>query len=232
MASTRTLDWRTTWLLDKFGIYKCWAIKDESPAQLVWKSVSKAIVALLEDQFEHLDAKDKDLMVEMFMIGRKQATCNPTILFSCESKTSRQRAMDLVQKKRILAAHPGVLIAECARLPRLLATDKSSSLDLSPGVYASGGFHHCGISVLIIESDGGPPRKATIGGIVCIGDDSYGLTANHPFSKASANDRTEEPDTEFAFYGLGDPEDDGSDDGVLSAEMTSQGRRVQSHLMN
>jgi hypothetical protein len=218
--------------MDKFGIYKCWAIKDKSPAQLVWKSVSKAIVALLEDQFEHLDAKDKDLMVEMFMIGRKQATCNPTILFSCESKISRQRAMELVQKKRILAAHPGVLIAECARLPRLLAADKSSSLDLSPGVYASGDLHHCGISVLIIESEGGSPRKATIGGIVCIGDDSYGLTANHPFSKAPANDRTKEPDTEFAFYGLGDPEDDSSDDEVLSAEMTSQGRRVQSHLMN
>jgi hypothetical protein len=218
--------------MDKFGIIKCWAIKDKSPAQLVWKSVCKEIVALLEDQFEHLNAKDKDLMIEMFMMGRKQATCTPTILFSCESKTSRQRAMNLVQKKRILAAHPGVRMAECARLPCLLAIDKIPSLDLSPGVYASGDLHHCGLSVFIVESDGGPPRKATIGGIVCIGDDNYGLTANHPFLKASTNDRTEEPDIEFAFYGLSDPEDDGSDDEVLSAEMTSQGRRVQSHLIN
>jgi hypothetical protein len=212
--------------MDRLGIHKCWAVRDKSPAQLAWKSVSRAILALLEDQFEHLDAKDEDLMVEMFMIGRRPAACNPTILFSCESKTSRQRAMDLVQKKKILAPHPGVLMAGCARLPRLLATDKISSLELSPGVYTSGDVSLCGMSVLIIEPNGETPQKATIGGIVCIGDNFYGLTANHPFSKASRNDRNEEPDIGFAFYGISDPDDDGSEDEFLSAEMTSQGKKI------
>jgi hypothetical protein len=31
--------------------------------------VSKSIVSLIEDQYEHLNAKGADLLVEMFMIG-------------------------------------------------------------------------------------------------------------------------------------------------------------------
>lgn len=218
--------------MDVLGIYKCWSIKDKSPAQLVWKNVSRAIVALLEDQFEHLDAEDEDLMVEMFMIGRKLATCSPTILFSCECKTSRQRAMDLVQKRRILAPYPGVLMAECARLPRLLATDKLSGMELSTGVYANEDLRHCGISVLVVGYNGGPPRKATIGGMVRIGDEHYGLTANHPFSKALGGEENDEPDTEFAFYGLGEPDGDGSDNEIFSAERTSQGKRMKRQKMH
>jgi hypothetical protein len=51
-----------------------------------WKTVSRSIITLLEDQYEHLDAKDSELMVEMFMIGRKAACSVPTILFCCEGQ--------------------------------------------------------------------------------------------------------------------------------------------------
>ena len=168
-------------------------------------------------------------MIEMFMIGRKPNSCSPTILFSCESKGCRHKAMEFVQKKAILAGHPGVLMAESSRLPRPLALgdesaplDEAEPLDLPPGVYRNGPFKSCGMAVLIAGNHGGPPRKATLGGIICIEDDHYGVTAAHAFVEAKEHKTHDEGEIEFAFYGLGEP-DDSTDDENNSVEMTSQG---------
>lgn len=123
--------------LDSLGRYKCWSLREESPAHTVWKSVSQGIISLLEDQFEHLEAGDSELMIEMFMIGRKAAKSTPTILFSCESKICRQRAMELVQKKGILNNHPSILMAESSRLPRLLALGDELAISALPLTYPS-----------------------------------------------------------------------------------------------
>jgi len=210
--------------MDVLGRYKCWTLKEKSPAHLVWKVVSKTIKFLLEDQFEHLDSDDKELMVEMLMIGRKEVTASPTILFSCDHKVSRRRAMELVQKKEILFPHPGVLMAECSRLPRLLAREGVPETKLSPGVYASWPLKHAGISILISSASGGPLRKATLGGLVLIDGIYYGLTAGHAFLNDKELDRQMTPDNEFAFYGLGEPEYSSEDeDSLLDATTGSQG---------
>jgi hypothetical protein len=210
--------------LDLLGRYKCWSLKDKSPAHLVWKAVSKAITSLLDDQFEHLDAGGSDLMIEMFMVGRRMNSCSPTILFSCESKACRHKAMELVKKKAILASHPGVLMAESSRLPRLLALGEDSEiLNLPPGVYGNGPFKSCGMPILISGSHGGALRKATLGGIICIDEDYYGVTTAHAFVETKQEGIREDGDIEFAFYGLGEP-DDSTDDEDNSVEMTSQGK--------
>src|SRR4051812_11920653 len=54
---------------NSIGKPKCWNVREKSPAFLVWKAVSKTITALLDDQFEHLDTRGAELMVEMFMVG-------------------------------------------------------------------------------------------------------------------------------------------------------------------
>jgi hypothetical protein len=216
--------------MDRLGFYKCWSIKEESPAHIVWKKVSKPIITLLEDQFEHLDAKDNELIVEMFMIGRKPARCSPTILFSCVSKTPRSRAMGLVHKKGILTAHPGVRMAECSRFPLPLATEELPGLESSPGVYLYGTSGYGGLSVLILGKDGGPPRKATIGGIVCVDDQFYGLTARHPFSKKVTNEPVEkELDMAFDFFGSDDSE---ADNMSFSVDFTSQGKTIPYECSN
>ncbi|CZR68338.1 uncharacterized protein PAC_18237 [Phialocephala subalpina] len=211
--------------LDVLGVYKCWSLKDKSPAHLVWNKVYKAIITLVEDQFEHLDARDSDLVVEMFMIGRKARTSSPTVLFSCESKSCRRKVIELVQKNSILACHPGISMAECSRLPRLLAFGEGLEMPiLPPGVYVNGPLRSCGIDVLISGSHDKSPRKATIGGLVCVDDDYYGLTCAHAFSEAKEPDASGDRDLEFAFYGPDDP-DDSSDGENDSVGMTSQGKK-------
>ncbi|KAF4632425.1 hypothetical protein G7Y89_g5690 [Cudoniella acicularis] len=207
--------------LDLLGRYKCWSLKDKSPAHLVWKTVSKAIISLLEDRYEHLDAGGSDLMVEMFMTGRKPTTSSPTILFSCEGKTCRQTAMAMVQKKGILTDHPGVLMAECSKLPRPLALDEESDAPLlPPGIYLSGILRGFGTPVLIYTEEGKPPRKATVGGIITIDHELYGVTAAHAFFPPKEEEVSDNDDVEFAFFGDEQPYDSGDDEELV--ELTSQ----------
>lgn len=199
--------------LKPLGRHKCWSLKDKSQAAVLWKTLSRPIISLLEDQYEHLDAKDSELRVDMFMIGRKATSSIPTILFSCESKTPRRKAMDLVKKKGILDCHPGVQMAECSRLPRQLALGEDSELPLlPPGVYLDGPLRGCGIAVLISRDGIAPLRKATIGGIICIEDDYYGLTTAHAFDEAEEAGSSSDGDFEFAFYGPGQPADSSDDE--------------------
>jgi hypothetical protein len=216
--------------LDLLGRIKCWTVKDKSPAALAWKAISKSIINLLEDQYEHLDAKDSELLVEIYMIGKKPAKSSSTILFSCESKVCRQKAMELVKKKGILACHPGIRMAECSRLPRLLATGEESELPLlPPGVYLDGPLTSGGIAVLISRGSDTPLRKATVGGIVCIGDFCYGMTTAHAFvDTKELNKRVSNSigDIEFAFYGGHDSEQSSEDENEDFSTMTSQGKKV------
>ncbi|KAL2062786.1 hypothetical protein VTL71DRAFT_5858 [Oculimacula yallundae] len=202
--------------------YRCWIVKDKSPAYVVWKVVSKAIVSLLQDQFEHLDAGDSDLLFEMFMIGRKPTSSVPTILFSCEKKSCRQNAMALVQKKSMLASYPGVKMAQCSKMPKILAQgEESEPIFLPPGVYLNGPLRSCGTSVLISSELGIPPRIATIGGVVFIAGGMFGVTAGHAFRPVTEVEEDDDKDDEFSFFGESDPFDS-SDDGDELVKMTSQ----------
>lgn len=218
--------------LDILGRYKCWSLKDKSPAHTAWKSVSKAIISLLEDQFEHLDAGDSELMIEMFMVGRNPTRSSPTIIFSCETKTCRRKAMELVQKKGLLADQPGVLMAECSRLPRLLAPEEDSSYpSLPPGVYLNGPLRSYGIPVMIYVEGQRLPRRATIGGLVLIDGELFGFTAGHAFSETKEQDQRDNEDSEFRFFGGGDPYDiSDSEEELVGA--TSQGEKISEDSSN
>ncbi|KAH6672958.1 hypothetical protein B0J14DRAFT_60820 [Halenospora varia] len=183
------------------GKYKCWKVKDKSPAHEIWKKVSKPILELLEDQFEHLEAKDQHLQIEIFMIGKGIATACPTILFSCLTKTCRQRAMELVEKCSILAPYPGVRTAACSKMPRPLAKDMLPTPWLA-GVYASGPVHQMGVSILVVRENGSLPRRATMGGIITLNKRRYGVTVKHVFEDTLDFPCGEESgDDEFEFFG-------------------------------
>lgn len=211
--------------LDRFGVYKCWALKDKSPAAVLWKAISGPIITLLEDEYEHLDAKNSELRVEMVMIGRKAVNAVPTILFCSEAKITRQNAMALVKKNGVLACHPTVHVAETSRLPRRLALGDDSNLPPQPqGVYLNGAFEGCGVSVLVSRDGVSPLKRATIGGFVSIHIEHqlYGLTSAHAFHDTTRVDHISDQDPEFAFYDV-DPlidDSDEDDDPVI----TSKGR--------
>lgn len=216
--------------LDALGRIKSWNLREKSPAHLVWKSISKAITALLDDQFEHLETRGSDFMVEMFMIGKKSTSASPTILFSCERKIARERAMDLVGKKPILADHPGIRMAQCSRLPRPLAFDDYlTSARLLKGIYAHEPLASCALSILVVGQDYAPPRRATIGGFLCIGSEYYGLTTAHVFqeSKVKEQKATADVDFEFSFYDGTEFYDTSDEDEDL--EMTSKGASNSGH---
>jgi hypothetical protein len=211
--------------MDVLGRYKCWHVRDKSPAHLVWEAVSKTIIELLEDQHEHLSAGDSSLGVGIFMIGRKPTSANPTVLFSCENKPPRQKAMEIVQKRGILAPYPGVLTAESSRVPQLLARGNDADApSYEPTIYRNGPLVSCGTGFVVRAIDGGSWRKAAIGGTVCIENEYYGLTTAHPFLETGNQSRNKNArdDPDFAFYELDEP-DGGSSNEEDSVEMTSMG---------
>lgn len=234
--------------LDPLRRHKYWTVLDKSPAHAVWKMVSKPIHILIQDQYEHLETNGCGIMIDMFMIGKKPTNASPIILFRCETKSSREKAMNLVERKAILAKYPGVRLAQCSKFPKLLALGneqnwpdcKSISDDeespnnkeprneealstLAEGVYVDGPMTSCGLPVIIVRAENTPPRKATIGGFVNVGGIYYGLTTAHAFLPTEEL-QVEEQDYEFAFYGSDDS--GSSDEDSDLPEMTSRGTRI------
>lgn len=199
--------------LGMLGRIKYWLVKDKSPVALAWKTISSQIRSYLEDQNEHLIFGDSPLIFEIFMIGRKPENSSPTILFSCENKESRLLAIDLVHKKGILASYPGILMAGSSRSPRQLAGEERDLLRLPLGVYLNGPVSGCGISILVSHNPKSPPRKATLGGILCIENQYYGLTTAHSFMETVKAKVESNLDDELVFYHLGEPDESSEDEG-------------------
>jgi hypothetical protein len=210
--------------MDILDRYNFWEVKKNSPAHHAWRIISEPIINLLEDQFEHLDAENVDITVEMFMIAGKTGNPSPTILFRSQSKVVRQAAMETVNKSALLASHPGILMASCSLLPRALVMEDVLGIPALPaGVYSSDALRHCGVSVVISGEQGGSLRKATLGGIVCIDGLFYGMTTGRACfgDPGSAGDM--EVEFDFALYGLEGLEE-GADEEFEGVEMTSKGK--------
>lgn len=123
-------------------------------------------------------------------------------------------------------------MAECSKLPRRLATcEQSESPSLLPGVYLDDPMTSGGIAVLIASGNDVSLRKATIGGIVCVGGKYYDLTTAHAFEdakEANSVDSTSVEDIEFAFYGSNDPDQSSEDEDEHedASAMMSRGKAV------
>jgi hypothetical protein len=163
---------------------------------------------LLQDHNAELDTKDVDLMIEVFMIGEEESTSCPTVLFSCQDKRVRQRAMELVDKSLIIRNYDGLLMAECSRHRRPLAMEETAEVPaLPPGVYATEPLRHCGVTVLISGEQRGSPRRATLGGIVFIAGLFYGLITLYACKQNSNTTTCPDMDPQFTFYEPGEDVD-------------------------
>lgn len=140
-------------------------------------------------------------MVEMFMIGEHESCSRPTILFSCKNGSRRQTAIIIVKEAEILAPYPGIVMAECSRMPKLLGGDRIADLNLEPGVYQDKKLGWPDVSILVVGKPAEcPPRRATMGGIIRIGVKLYGLTTKHAFLPAPCPHADDESDDDFAFF--------------------------------
>jgi hypothetical protein len=101
---------------------KNWCWEAIGPAQEIAGKILCKIKDILESQHEYLNEGvciRRVLLFGLYMVGRTKAQARPTIVFSCENKIQRQRAMKAVRESAILDGHPGVYLGESSRPPRL-----------------------------------------------------------------------------------------------------------------
>jgi hypothetical protein len=102
------------------GKTRCW--EAIGPAQDVASKVLGHIKNLLESQHEYLNegvCVPRVLLFGLYMTGRTIEQARPTIIFSCENKAQRQRAVKVVRESLLLGAYPAILLADSSRPPRL-----------------------------------------------------------------------------------------------------------------
>ncbi|KIM96249.1 hypothetical protein OIDMADRAFT_59318 [Oidiodendron maius Zn] len=224
----------------EIGKTRCW--EAVGPAQEVAGKILRHIKDLLESQHEHLNegvCVPRALLFGLYMIGRAIEQARPTIIFSCENKAQRQRAMKVVRGSLLLDAYPAVLLAESSRPPRLSRepqqlgdicwdydvqmppAPETSTLSNRLVYYSHPQSSSHGIPVIIKSTEESlTSRKCTLG-IVRIGDKLFGITVAHAFVDPPENNHPGEGgDLEFSLEHDSDDEDN-EDENFIDA--TSRG---------
>jgi hypothetical protein len=179
------------------GSLKCW--EAIGPALAISVGILKAVKDLLDPRAEYLhqeESKPCFIAFGVYMIGRDEKRANPTLLISCERKSPRQKAVKIVRESAILRGNAGVRLAESPRPP--VCSVSPIQLGLSGDENVKDSFRHlpddslywspsgttCGISLYARKLHGSDityVQKATIGGIVCVQGDFFGVSTAHGF---------------------------------------------------
>ena len=203
------------------GPDRCW--EPIGPAKEKFDEISHQIKSLLDSRGEYLSegvCVRRLLIFEMYMIGRSEELAKPTIIFSSENKTQRQRARKLVRESGILSGCPGIGLGESSRPLRLSKTPKplgeqsissddiempicaSSSSVPDASIWYSSQLSGMRCTSITIKTEGAEAlvsiRKSTLG-VVCIGDELLGLTVAHAFFDGSDNESSSGSDLEFSL---------------------------------
>jgi len=178
---------------------------------------------LLEQHSEHPHETESvpfSIMFGLYMVGRNESKASPTLLFSCEPKGPRQKAMKLVKETGLLQGYPGVRLAKSSRPPTIAGLIRPlGSVGAVDGdfVYFTPptSDNACGLPIHVMAlSDPGSmsiSQKATLGGFIRLTNSEHdsvycGLTVAHAFEDG-LDIQTASEDVDFAFDG----EDDASD---------------------
>jgi hypothetical protein len=222
------------------GKKQCW--EAIGPAQEVADKVSRDIKNLLQSRHEYLN-KDirvpRILLFSLYMIGQTVEQARPTIIFSCENKAQRQRAMKVVRGDSLLDAYPAIMLAESLRPPRLsrgpqqlgdmcLDDDVQISDVAETSTYSDRLVYYShplssihGIPVIIKNTDETLTSRQSTLGIVRIGEKLFGITVAHAFIDPSENNEpSESGDMGFSLEYDSDEEDTEDEDFIRT---TSRG---------
>jgi hypothetical protein len=179
--------------------------------------ILKAVKELLDPVAEYLheqEPKPSFIAFGMYMIGRDEARSNPTLLISCERKTPRQKAVKLIRESTILKETPGVRLAESPRPPlcavspiplRLLDDEaEKGSYKIRPAerLYWQPTEATCGISLYTKRIQGNElvyKQISTVGGIVSLDSELFGLCTAHGFVEDSEARPLALPDDEMEY---------------------------------
>jgi hypothetical protein len=244
---------KNPWPEPHLSIGECWCIIGQNrcweaigPAKEKYDEVSGNIKNLLESQHEYLTegiCVRRFLIFDLYMIGRTEEQAKPTIIFSSENKTQRQRAQKLVRDSGILNACPGMALGESSRPLRLsngprplgdqLSNDDiemsddvdSSTVPEAHVYYSQQPVDIYGIPITIKKAGTGKSRgdrKSTLN-LVCIGEELFGLTAAHAFFDDPDDEKSTVDDImEFSLEDE-DQDVDAPEDVDEFVDMTSRG---------
>ena len=154
------------------------------PAKLAYDQISKQIGDLLLSRSEYLDEGEEypsTICYGLWMIGRDPAHATPTIVIGCESQSVRTKAEEIIKIEGILVPFPGIAVKKSPCVPRLLAPGRSG-MGIGTVFASDQAFRSYGIPA-ITGSSGTPSLegRTTVGGLVCVGPQQYGLTVSHAF---------------------------------------------------
>lgn len=155
------------------------------PARDVFNRIAPSIKAILESAVEPISSR---VIWSMYMIGKAPISAAPSIIFCCEVLEHRREVRNTIKKSGILSAYPGIKTGHMPRPPDFsqlvplaegdLLQDDCSNLFVLSTQHRSA----CGLQLVVTE-DGEDPRtcsaRATIGGVIQLGDDYYYTTAAH-----------------------------------------------------
>jgi len=205
--------------LKSLGAMKCWDIK--GPARDMWGRIEPEIRKILAHCAEDLVAQESiplPMLVGMYIIGKDEQNAAPTILFSCQSRVLRRKAMKFVKRSNLFQTLQGVALAESSEAPLSMGSDEEQryynsveNLQMTD-VYITpprsmGSL--CGIPIFTPNEKGQPltfTRVATMGGVLQQGDSYYGLTVAHSFLGTKEAQISSEESVEFYFDDSDDSE--------------------------
>jgi hypothetical protein len=235
-ASTGTFCWA-------LGRYRCWNAVGPAGDIPEKRGVFGEIGTLLKSRHEYLhegESIPRPLSYEIYMVGRLETDALPHILFICESKRPRQRALKLVRESGILDGFPGLQLGECSRSPMLSQPVDRIAFDQEDGMlhatesvtatardvyYRPPLSDIYGFPIFVASAEAGHVRMATVGGLTRVGETLFALTAAHTFCEFhSRGDISELPPIELSL------ELENEEDGDLEQndfiEMTSRGEQA------
>jgi hypothetical protein len=104
---------------NRMGVNDCW--EAVGPAKALYAEIAPRIGKLLDDRMDELEEGEPvavDILTfGMYMVGKTPKVARPTLLFTCQRKNPRRRAIRFVEQSSILKGKPKITLAESAIVP-------------------------------------------------------------------------------------------------------------------
>jgi hypothetical protein len=179
------------------------------PAREAFTRIAEVVQDLLESNADDLDEGEEvspTLSYGIWMIGKHAANAVPTIVLGCPRRPVRKRAENLIKTNGVLDQYPGIVLKTSSATPRPLANGgyETAASDGTFALYTIGmPERSCGVSVLIGPASGQAAttvRKATIGGVVHLNHEIYGMTVAHALSESTAPPTTSAGPVDYIHF--------------------------------
>lgn len=161
------------------------------PARDVFNKIAPIIKAHLESVVEPISSR---VIWSMYMIGKAPSSAAPSIIFCCEVLEHRREVRNAIKESDILNRYPGIKTGHMPRPPdftQLVPLADGDELQGNCGtlfMLCSQSRSACGSQILLTtggESPGKCTAKATIGGVIRLGNNYYYTTAAHALQPGS-----------------------------------------------